>query len=251
MSRSSVLVTGGTHGIGRACVEALAEAGHSVMFVGRDEAAGQELARLARAEFVACDVTDDEALEHAVGLAVERGDGQLAGLVNNAGASQRAPLRQLSLSDWDRLFAVNARAAFAAIIHAADALVAARGSVVNMASVAGYVGEEGLAIYSATKGALIALTRSLALELGREVRFNAVCPGQIETRMMERITTDRESLRATEGRIPAGRLGLPQEVASTVLWLLSPEASYVNGAVITVDGAESAGIRVSAGKGSE
>jgi NAD(P)-dependent dehydrogenase (short-subunit alcohol dehydrogenase family) len=129
--------------------------------------------------------------------------------------------------------------------------VAARGSVVNMASVAGYVGEEGLAIYSATKGALIALTRSLALELGREVRFNAVCPGQIETRMMERITTDRESLRATEGRIPAGRLGLPQEVASTVLWLLSPEASYVNGAVITVDGAESAGIRVSAGKGSE
>jgi NAD(P)-dependent dehydrogenase (short-subunit alcohol dehydrogenase family) len=147
------------------------------------------------------------------------------------------------LADWDEIFATNARAAFAAIRLAAGPLAERNGSIVNIASVAGYVGEEGLSIYTASKAALIGLTRALALELGSHVRVNAVCPGQIETRMMESIIADPVRLHAVESRIPVGRLGRTDEVAALVAWLISEESTYVNGAIMTIDGGETAGIR--------
>ena len=126
---------------------------------------------------------------------------------------------------------------------ALDGLIAGRGSVVNISSVAGRAGEENLAIYTASKAALIGLTQSLALELGHLVRFNAVCPGQIGTRMMGAVLSDDLKRRTLELRIPAGRIAEPAEVGEVIAWLISDASSYVNGAVIPVDGGETAGLR--------
>jgi NAD(P)-dependent dehydrogenase (short-subunit alcohol dehydrogenase family) len=241
--RPVVLVTGGSHGIGRACVERLQADGSHVVFTARDVPAAHQLADRTGAEFVECDMTDDAAVERAVARAVEVGSGALAGVVNNAGISRRRRLAETTMSDWDELFATNARAAFATIRLTAEPLAAAFGAIVNISSIAGYVGEEGLSIYTASKAALIGLTRALALELGESIRVNAICPGQIETRMMQQAIQEPARRQAIQSRIPAARLGRPNEVAALVAWLLSDESSYVNGAVITLDGGESAGVR--------
>ena len=147
------------------------------------------------------------------------------------------------VADWDAIFAVNSRAVYQVTRLALDGLIAARGSVATISSVAGHVGEEGLALYAASKAALIAFTESLALEFGHVVRFNVVCPGQIATRMMARVTGDDELRALVERGIPVGRLGRAGEIADAVAWLVSDRASFVNGATIVVDGGETAGIR--------
>lgn len=237
-----ILVTGGTHGIGRACVERLAPRG--VVFTGRDAAAGEALAAaVPGARFVPGNVANEADIRQVVEIAIERGGGKLAGLVNNAGMGRRIAFAEATCDDWDTVMDVNARSAFLFTRHALAALRAGRGAVVNIASVAGQAGEEGLAVYAASKAALIAMTQSLALEFGDEVRFNAICPGQIATRMMQRVLDDPLRLEQLQQRIPAGRLGTPQEVADVVDWLLSDRSTYVNGAVFAVDGGETAGLR--------
>lgn len=237
-----IIVTGGTHGIGLACVERLASRG--VVFTGRDIAAGEELAAgLPGAHFVPGDVASEQDCRRVVDAALTLGGGRLAGLVNNAGMGRRIDFAEATCEDWDVVMDVNARSAFLFTRWALAGLREGRGSVVNVASVAGKVGEEGLAVYCASKAAVIAMTQALALEFGGEVRFNAICPGQIDTRMMSKVKQDQLRVRQLELRIPAGRFGLPKEVADVVDWLLSDRSSYVNGAVLTVDGGETAGMR--------
>lgn len=237
------IVTGGTQGIGAATVEKLVRLGHPVVFTGRDETAGTQLAAsLPDCTFVAGDVLNEEDCRSVVAKALQLGNGQLAGLVNNAGMSGRKVFTETSQEEWDTLFAVNTRSVFFYTKHALPGLIAGRGAVVNVSSIAGKTGEQGLATYCASKAALLGLTQALALEYGGQVRFNAVCPGQIATRMMDKIVNDEARLAALTSRIPEGRLASATEVADAICWLLSPSASYVNGTTLTVDGGETAGL---------
>lgn len=238
------LVTGGAQGIGRACVEALCRDGYRVVFTDRDATAGERLEQeCAGARFIPGDASDPESARRAVAATVELGRGKLHGLVNNVGISRRVAFGDSRVEDWDEIMAVNARSAYLFTRHALDALIAARGAVVMISSVAGRAGEEQLSLYSASKAALLAFTQSLALELGQYVRFNAICPGQIATRMMAKACSDPALKAALERRIPVARLGRPEEIAEVVVWLLSSKASFINGAILTVDGGETAGLR--------
>lgn len=245
MSGRVDIVTGGTHGIGRATVEMLAARGSTVVFSGRDAEAGAEVARAVPGSVhVGGDICEDAVVARLVDTARDLGGGVIKGLVNCAGIGGRQDFAKATLADWDRIFAVNARAAFAVTAAAHGALSAGgRGSVVFVSSVAGYGGEAGLAIYCASKAALIGLAKAMALEIGDRVRVNVVCPGQVDTRMMARTLSDPAKKAALEARIPNGRIAQPEEVAAAIVWLLSDEASYVNGVVMPIDGGEVAGLR--------
>ncbi|MEZ2330215.1 SDR family NAD(P)-dependent oxidoreductase [Mesorhizobium sp. RCC_202] len=236
------LVTGGTRGIGAACVERLAADGARVVFTGRDqEAADDVLAAVPGAVFAPGDATSEADCKRAVEIALEIGGGRIAGLVNNAGTGARLAFERTTVADWNRTMTANTTSAYLFTRHALAGLRAGRGAVVMISSVAGLVGEEGLAIYTASKAALIGLSQALALEYGSEVRFNAVCPGQIATQMMAKTLAIPGRRERLEKRIPAARLGTPEDVAEAVVWLLSRAASFVNGAVLSVDGGETAG----------
>lgn len=237
------IVTGGTHGIGRASVEALARAGWQVVFQGRDEAAGADLpGRHPGLAYVGGDLCEADTVARLVARAQTMGAGRIAGLVNNAGRGLRRPFGAATLDEWDAVFALNARAAFAVTQAALPGLLAARGAFAFVSSVAGLGGESDLSIYCASKAALIGFAKSLAVELGHAVRFNVVCPGQIATRMMARVTEDPTRAEPLLGRIPQHRFGTPEDVAATIAWLLSEASAFVNGAVLTVDGGETAGL---------
>ncbi|MFI6738959.1 SDR family NAD(P)-dependent oxidoreductase [Nonomuraea sp. NPDC050451] len=238
------VVTGGANGIGLACVRRLSDDGFTVVVADTDAEAGVRVAaEIPRAEFVACDVRVRQDIDRVAGTALEIGRGRLHALVNNAGQTARVRFADSDETTWRRLHDVNLHSVFSFTHACLAGLTAGRGSVVSVASVAGLVGAEDLSAYSSTKAGIIALTRSLALEHGEVIRFNAVCPGQIATRMMSRVQTDDDLRAAVTAQIPAGRLGRPEEVADVVAWLLSDGAGYVNGVAIAVDGGESAGFR--------
>ncbi|MBR26390.1 MAG: short-chain dehydrogenase [Rhodobacteraceae bacterium] len=241
-----VLVTGGTHGIGAACVRLMAEEGWPVLFCGRDAEAGAALAaETPGATFFQADLGAAAGIHAAADRALELSGGRLSGLVNNAGVGVRGVFAQTDDALYDRVMDLNLRAPVMLTARLLPALTAGSGAVVMIASVAGKAGEKGLALYTASKAALIGLTKSLALEIGPQVRINAVCPGQIETRMMGRTLSLPGRRALLTARIPMGRLGLAEDVAEATVWLISPRSGYVSGDVITVDGGETAGLMVS------
>jgi len=245
----AVLVTGGGTGIGAAVARALTAGGDLVAILGRRPGALAEVAAQTGALDVVCDVSDAAQVTAAVGVVAER-FGRIDGLVLNAGIMRPGGVADLSPADWDALLAVNLTGAFQVARAALPHLLARRGSVVSVASVAALRASAGMGGYAVTKAGLTMLTQSLAVDHAHQgLRANVVCPGWTVTEMADEemaafgaprglsVTGAYELVTAL---VPQRRAASADEVAAVVTWLLSDAASYVNGAVIPVDGAGAA-----------
>jgi 3-oxoacyl-[acyl-carrier protein] reductase len=237
LTGKNAVVTGSTRGIGRAIADALAESGARVAVVGRDLERAREAASAVgnNAMGFAADVGDTAAVAKLV-EDVEKAFGSIDILVNNAGITRDNLVMRLKDDDWDAVQNANLRGAFAAIRAASRGMMKKRtGRIINIASIVGLIGNKGQANYAASKAGLIALTKSVAKELGsRNILVNAVAPGFIETEMTAAMT--KEAREALGQQIALERLGTVQDVAAMVAFLASDLASYITGQVFVVDG---------------
>jgi glucose 1-dehydrogenase len=243
-----VLVTGAASGIGRATCVRLAQdakaAGRTARIAAVDVVAPAELGRLAAelsdlgAEALPLhgDMGTADAPERVVGEAVARFGG-LDGLVSNAGINRPGPLVDYAVEDWDRLFAVNTRATWLLAKAAYPALRASQGAIVAVASMSGTNVHAGLGAYGPSKAAVIMLVRVLAQELGRDgIRVNSISPGMTRTGMSVRVYADPRIAKERDELVPLGRVAVPDDMAAVIAFLLSPDARYVNGHDLVVDG---------------
>ena len=231
-------VTGGASGIGEAVCRVFSRAGASVTVADIALDRAQALAaELPNASAVACDVTDEVSVREAFA-----GMDRLDVLVNNAGIGLVGGIQETELSDFQRLFAVNVQGMFLVSKQAVPLLIAARGAMVNIGSVAGLIGVKKRFAYCATKGAVVSMTRQLAVDYPTEFRVNCICPGTVDTPFVEAYLEkyhkhEKDAVRQQlNQRQPIGRLGKPEEIAHMALYLASSEAAFVNGSVITIDG---------------
>jgi NAD(P)-dependent dehydrogenase (short-subunit alcohol dehydrogenase family) len=238
------LVTGAATGIGLETATAFAQGGCRTVLSDRDAVRGAEAAERLRAAghetlFIPCDVADAEQVA-ALHRRIAETWGRLDAACNNAGIEgETAPTGEASLENFDRVININLRGVFACMREQIRLMLPRRrGAIVNIASVAGLVGFSGLPAYCASKGGVVQLTRAAAVEYGdRGIRVNAVCPGVIKTEMVNRITHQDPAVEAQYAALhPMNRMGTPREIADTVVWLCSPQAGFVTGQALAVDG---------------
>ena len=239
------LVTGGASGIGEATVKELARAGATVWIADLNLPAAEALAQSIgpAAHALQLDVTSPASIAAAVAQLA-----RLDILVNNAGIGHVGSIETTEPEDFDRLINVNVRAvylvtrAFLPLLLAANTKHPAVGSIVNIASVSGLVGIKQRFAYCTTKGAIVAMTRQLAVDYPKVLRVNAICPGTVQTPFVEGYLdkfhkeTKEETRAELRARQPVGRLGRPEEIASMVRYLASDEAAFISGSLLTIDG---------------
>lgn len=235
----TAIITGGAGGIGLAAVRLFRASGAEVIIADIDESAGAEAAAETGARFVKCDVSKSE----DVRTVIDACNGKLDVLYNNAGVfwnGRDGRITDIEEGIWEKVIAINLRSVFLFCKYAIPLLMKQGGSVINTASSAGVIGIPDCDAYTATKGAIVQLTKSMAAEYGRyKVRVNCIAPAAIMTPMMrqsnpENSTFDEE--RFLKLRTPLRRYGTPEEIAKVALFLASDDASYLNGAVIVADG---------------
>ncbi len=239
-------ITGSGSGLGRASARGAAAEGGSVLVFDRDETTARETVALiekdgGRAVAVAGDVSDSSSVSGAVDTAVSVFGG-INAVVNSAGVDLNSPIEDTSAEDFDWVVGVNLKGSFLVSKYALPALIeAGGGSIINISSAGGLVGLTNSSVYCASKGAIIAMTRALSLDVAvHGVRVNCICPGTMDTPFTERILqrqTDPEESRVLFAQAqPITRFAQPEEVATAVLYLASDDSSYMTGSTITVDG---------------
>jgi len=235
------LVTGAASGIGRATAIKLAQNGAMVAVTDVNEKMGQETVSLIEeaggaAKFYLLDVADKQAVKDTI-VQIIKDFGPIKLAVNNAGiGGVLAPTHQVQDADWDRMMQINLSGVFYCMREEIDSMLHhGGGAIVNISSLAGLNGFGGNAPYSAAKHAVIGLTKSAAQEYGAlGIRVNAVCPGFTQTAIISEAGEMVEKV--VQNRVPMKRIGQPEEVANTIVWLLSEEASYINGNSMQIDG---------------
>jgi NAD(P)-dependent dehydrogenase (short-subunit alcohol dehydrogenase family) len=238
------LVTGGTSGIGKAAAIAFGAAGAKVVFSGRRESEGEDTANSIRQSgaeclFVQSDVSSETDVKALIQQTVET-YGRLDCAFNNAGIdSPMKPLHEQSVEDFDKLMAINVRGLFLCMKYEIQQMLTQKaGVIINNSSMGGLIAFAGISPYNASKHAVMGLTRAAALDYAKQgIRINAVNPGLIATDMMDRLTdTETTPDQLAASIVPMGRMGQPEEIAATVVFLCSDAASYITGQPFVIDG---------------
>ncbi len=239
----TVFVTGGAQGIGKGIAQYFLEKGIQVVIADVDDEAGEEtlleLERIGAIQFVHMDVSDETSVQHAIEETISS-FGAVDILVNNAGIANphEGPVTELPLQEWNRVLAVNLTGMFLCAKHAAQFLKKSKGSIINIASTRAFMSEPDTEAYAASKGGIVALTHSLAVSLGPEIRVNCISPGWIEVSGLKK-RTNRQKINLREedrSQHPVGRVGRAEDIASLAYYLSSPDSGFITGANFMVDG---------------